>query len=74
MGYFRPIINDQPPGKRDNHIETMLKYFNIDMEYKEAYGFTMSQVVKYINRDQEARLIEKIIEQYKAIEERNNFV
>ncbi len=74
VGYFRPIINDQPQGKRDNHIETMLKYFNIDMEYKEAYGFTMSQVVKYINRDQEARLIEKIIEQYKAIEEKYDFV
>jgi len=74
VGYFRPIINDQPHGKRDNHIETMLKYFNIDMEYKEAYGFTMSQVVKYMNRDQEARLIEKIIEQYKAIEEKFDFV
>ena len=74
VGYFRPIINDLPHGKRDNHIETMLKYFNIDMEYKEAYGFTMSQVVKYINRDQEARLIEKIIEQYKAIEEKYDFV
>jgi len=74
VGYFRPIINDLPYGQRDNHIETMLKYFNIDMEYKESYGFTMSQVVKYINRDQEARLIEKIIEQYKAIEERFDFV
>ena len=74
VGYFRPIINDLPHGKRDNHIETMLKYFNIDMEYKEAYGFTMSQVVKYINRDQEARLIEKIIEQYKAIEDKFDFV
>lgn len=74
VGYFRPIINDQPQGKHDNHIETMLKYFNIDMEYKEAYGFTMSQVVKYMNRDQEARLIEKIIERYKAIEEKYDFV
>jgi len=74
VGYFRPIINDQPQGKRDNHIETMLKYFNIDMEYKEAYGFTMSQVVKYMNRDQEARLIEKIIEHYKALEEKFDFV
>ncbi len=74
VGYFRPIINDLPHGRRDNHIETMLKYFDIDMEYKEAYGFTMSQVVKYLNRDQEARLIEKIIEQYKAIEEKFDFV
>lgn len=74
VGYFRPIINDQPQGKRDNHIETMLKHFNLDVEYKETYGFTMSQVVKYMNLGQEARLIEKIIEQYKALEERYDFI
>ena len=58
----------------DNHIETMLSFFNLDMEYKEAYGFTMSQVVKYKNLGQEDRLIEKIIEHYKAIEEKFDLV
>ncbi len=74
VGYFRPIISDYPAGKHDNLIETMLSYFNLDMEYKEAYGFTMSQVIKYKNRGQEARLIEKIIEQYKAIEKKCDVV
>ncbi len=74
VGYFRPIIADYPQGKRDNHIETMLSYFNLDMEYKEAYGFTMSQVVKYKNMGQEDRLIEKIIEKYKTIEEKYDVV
>lgn len=74
VGYFRPIISDTPQGVRDNHIETMLNYFNIDMEYKEAYGFTISQVIKYKNLGQEARLIDKIIEQYKEIESRFDVV
>lgn len=74
VGYFRPIINDYPQGKRDNHIETMLSYFNLDMEYKEAYGFTMSQVVKYKNLGQEARLIDQIIGKYKEIEARFDVV
>ena len=74
VGYFRPIISDFPHGKRDNHIETMLSFFNLDMEYKEAYGFTMSQVVKYKNLGQEDRLIEKIIEQYKNIEKKFDVV
>ncbi len=74
VAYFRPIISDYPSGKHDNLIETMLSWFNLDMEYKEAYGFTMSQVVKYKNRGQEARLIEKILEQYKAIEEKYDVV
>jgi len=74
VGYFRPIINDYPMGKRDSHIETMLSYFNLDMEYKEAYGFTMSQVVKYKNLGQEARLIDQIIGKYKELEERFDVV
>uniref|UniRef100_UPI0032167801 phosphate acetyltransferase n=1 Tax=uncultured Draconibacterium sp. TaxID=1573823 RepID=UPI0032167801 len=74
VGYFRPIINDYPHGVHDNHIETMLSYFNLDMDYKEAYGFTMSQVVKYKNLGQEARLIDQIIAQYKALEEKYDVV
>lgn len=74
VGYFRPIIKDHQGDKHDKHIETMLSYFNIEMEYKEAYGFTMSQVVKYLSRGQESRLIEKIIESYKELEERFDVV
>jgi len=74
VGYFRPIISDLPQGERNNHIETMLSYFNLDMEYKEAYGFTMSQVVKYKNVGQEARLIDQIIEKYKVIEKKFDVV
>ncbi|MCD6355487.1 MAG: phosphate acetyltransferase [Prolixibacteraceae bacterium] len=74
VGYFRPIISDYPPGKRDYHIETMLSYFNLDMEYKDAYGFTMSQVVKYKNMGQTTRLIDKIIERYKEIEKQYDVV
>ncbi|NOR75758.1 MAG: phosphate acetyltransferase, partial [Draconibacterium sp.] len=74
VGYFRPIIGDYPQGIRDNHIETMLSYFNLDMEYKEAYGFTMSQVVKYKNLGHEVRLIDKIIEKYKDLEKRFDVV
>lgn len=74
VGYFRPVIRDLPHGKRDNHIETMLSYFKLDMEYKNTYGFTMSQVIKYKNMGQEARLIEKIIEKYKELEQKYDIV
>ena len=74
VGYFRPIIKDYPKGKRDSHIETMLSYFNLDMDYKEAYGFTISQVVKYKNRGQEARLIDQIIDRYKRLENKFDIV
>ncbi|WP_233377715.1 phosphate acetyltransferase [Maribellus sp. CM-23] len=74
VGYFRPIISDYPTGVRDNHIETMISYFNLNIDYKETYGFTMSQVVKYKNMGQESRLIDKIIEHYKELESKYDVV
>lgn len=74
VGYFRPIIKDPKRGEKDNDIETMLSYFKLDMDYKEAYGFTISQVIKYKNLGQETRLIDKIIEKYKNIEKRFDIV
>jgi len=74
VGYFRPIISDFPKGKRDNHIETMISYFNLDMKYEEAYGFTISEVVRLKKMGKESLLIDKIIEKYKNIEARFDVV
>ncbi len=68
VGYFRPIISDFPNGKKDNHIETILSYFNLDMNYEEAYGFTISEVVHLKNSGKESVLIDRIIEKYKTLE------
>ena len=32
VGYFRPVISDPVNGARDEHIETMLSYFNLDQQ------------------------------------------
>lgn len=74
VGYFRPIIDDYVPGKMDNHIETVLSYFNLDLEYNDAYAYTRSEVVKKLNKNKEDEVLDKIIEKYKAIEERFDFV
>ncbi len=74
VGYFRPIISDFPKGKKDNHIQTMISYFNLDMKYEEAYGFTISEVVRLKKSGKELLLIDKIIEKYKNIEARFDVV
>ncbi|MCF6173180.1 MAG: AAA family ATPase [Campylobacteraceae bacterium] len=74
VGYFRPIISDFPKGKKDNHIQTMISYFNLDMKYEEAYGFTISEVVRLKKSGKESLLIDKIIEKYKNIEARFDVV
>ena len=74
VGYFRPIISDFPKGKKDNHIETMISHFNLDMKYEEAYGFSISEVVRLKKSGKESLLIDKIIEKYKSLEARFDVV
>ena len=74
VGYFRPIIDDYPEGVKDNHINTILSYFNIPMQYEEAYAFTRSEVIHKNNQNKEDEVLDKIIDKYKAIEERFDFV
>ncbi|MEN8138251.1 MAG: phosphate acetyltransferase [Bacteroidota bacterium] len=74
VGYFRPIISDFPKGEKDNHIETMLSYFDLGIEYDDAFGFTMSEVIDLKNAGKEAQLIDKIIEKYKKVEDKFDVV
>jgi phosphate acetyltransferase len=74
VGYFRPIIDDYPDGTKDNHINTIISYFNLQLQYEEAYAFTRSEVIHKNNQDKEDEVLDKIIDKYKAIEERFDFV
>lgn len=74
VGYFRPIIDDFAPGGIDNHINTISQYFNLDIPFSNAYAFTRSEVIQRKNEDRDDEIIGKIIEKYKAMEERCDFV
>jgi phosphate acetyltransferase len=74
VGYFRPIIDDFEPGGTDNHINTITSYFNLDINFEDAYAFSRSEVIRKKNEDQDDELISKIIEKYKAVEEVCDFV
>ncbi|SFR78314.1 phosphate acetyltransferase [Maribacter stanieri] len=74
VGYFRPIIDDVANGKIDNHIDTVLSYFNVDMKPEEAYAYTRSQVVQLKNQDKDDEIVGHIIHKYKTIENRFDFV
>lgn len=74
VGYFRPIIEDYPEGVKDNHITTVISHFNIPMEYGEAYALTRSEVNDKNNQNKEDEVLDTIIEKFKAIEKRFDFV
>lgn len=74
VGYFRPIIEDFEEGKFDNHIETVISHFGLDMEFGEAYAFTKSKLIKKRNKGKMGEVLDVIIEKFKRLEEKYDFV
>ncbi|MFS4418139.1 phosphate acetyltransferase [Maribacter sp. 2307ULW6-5] len=74
VGYFRPIIDDLEEGAVDNHINTITTYFKLDIAFEDAHAFTRSEVIRMKNEDRDDAIIGTIIEKYKALEERFDFV
>ena len=74
VGYFRPIISESQPDRKDNHIETILKYFDLKQDYKDAYAFTQWEVTQKRNEGKAGEVIDEIISKYKKLEEEFDFV
>ncbi|RTE52386.1 phosphate acetyltransferase [Arenibacter aquaticus] len=74
VGYFRPIIDDYAKDSIDNHIDTVLTYFEVDQKFEDAFAYTRSQVVQLKNMDKDNEILGHIIDKYKAIEDRFDFV
>ena len=74
VGYFRPIIDGEKGGKKDNHINTIISHFELDINPNDAFAFTRSEFISKRNQGKEGEIFDTIIEKYKAIEEQNDFV
>ncbi|WP_034043228.1 phosphate acetyltransferase [Wocania ichthyoenteri] len=74
VGYFRPIIEDTENGEMDNHINTVISYFDIDIDYKKTFVYTRNEVLDLYNQGKSGDVIDEIIKKYKYLEERFDFV
>jgi len=74
VGYFRPIIDDPKEGEVDNHIHTVISHFELDINYKNSYAFTRSEVLQKYNQGRPGAIIDGIIEKYKRLEEKFDFI
>ena len=74
VGYFRPIIDDVKKGENDNHINTIISHFQLNIDPAEAYACTRKEFISKRNKGKEGEIIDTIIEKYKALEEKNDFV
>lgn len=74
VGYFRPIIDDPKEGEVDNHINTVISHFELDINFKKAYAYTRSEVLQKYNQGKSGEIIDEIIKKYKNLEEKFDFI
>ncbi|MCK9293891.1 MAG: phosphate acetyltransferase [Desulfobulbaceae bacterium] len=74
VAFFRPIINDPAGGERDHDIDLVLSHFRLEVPFEETYAFTLTQARELINSGQQAFLHENILNRYKQLEAKYDFV
>jgi len=74
VGYYKPIISDFKDKKYDNHINTVHTHFQLDAKCEEAYAFTKSDVISMKHDGKIDEVLDKIIEKYKSLEEKYDFI
>lgn len=74
VAYLRPIIEDLPEGKKDNHIDTILSYYDLPIAYNDSYVFTRSEIIQMRNKGQSGDIMDAIIDRYKKLESQYDMV
>ena len=74
VGYFRPIIDDHEPNESDNHINTVVSHFELDINYKKCFAYTRNQVLNLYNQGRSGEVLDTIISKYKKLEAQFDFV
>lgn len=74
VGYFRPVIDDIKTGGIDNHINTVISHFGLDIPADDVYALTQSQVVDMFNDGRQGDILDAIFSKYKQLEERFDFI
>lgn len=72
VAYFKPVVKSKE--EKDLHIETMLSHFKLNMTYEESFAFSKNELTEYQNQGNINEVYEVIIEKYKALEEKFDFV
>jgi phosphate acetyltransferase len=73
VAYFKPIINPDPKGKKDVHIDTVLSHFKLPVRYEDSYAFTRQQAMKLLEMENQNEMIDTVIRKVKKLEEVHDF-
>jgi phosphate acetyltransferase len=73
IGYFKPIINHNSSEKKDLHIETITKHFQLPLHYEDTYAFTRDEANTMAESGKQGEIIDGIIRKFKQKEANYDF-
>lgn len=73
IGFFKPIISQQEPGRKDKHIEAIINYFSLPIPYEDTFAFTRQEVLQHPESENWGEMINTIISKFKKLEEAYDF-
>ena len=73
IAFFKPIISEQLPGKKERHIEAILDYFSLTIPYEDTFVFNRPQVLQLTEAENQGEMIDSIISKYKKLEDTYDF-
>jgi len=74
VALFKPIIRDRGAKTKDKNIEMILDFNNLEQSYEDSFVFYRREAQELFGSGKQDEFIEKIINKYKALEEKNDFV
>jgi phosphate acetyltransferase len=73
IGFFKPIINQNVLESRDNHIDTILTYFDLAIAYEDTNAFTWPEAMRHMETESQGEMMDTIIRKFKYLEEKYDF-
>ncbi|MFI5136281.1 MAG: phosphate acetyltransferase [Sphingobacteriales bacterium] len=73
IGYFKPIISQTQQQKKEDHIDTILSYFDLPIAYNDTYAFTWEDAMRQMETESQGEMLDTIIRKYKYLESKYDF-
>lgn len=73
IGYFKPIISQPQPQKKDDHIDTILSHFDLPMAYEDSFAFTWQEAMQQTETESQGEMLDTIIRKFKYLEDKYDF-
>ncbi|QJD96814.1 phosphate acetyltransferase [Mucilaginibacter robiniae] len=73
IGFFKPIVSRSASERKSDHIQTILKYFDLPISYEDASAFSWEEAMHQSETESQGELIDTIIRKYKQLEDKYDF-